>query len=324
MAKIWEFNLGYKILRLYTDWCTRTCYRRFRIEGKEKVPKDTPVILAPNHCCTLMDAVNVLACDTRPTAFGARADIFHSSLAPVLRWFKIVPLARQRDGLAEVAKNFEIFDEVADCVGHDIPFCIYVEGTHRPKRGLQPIRRGVFRIAKRAEEVVKKPVAIVPVGLAYESFFDLMTDVIIRYGDPVYLEEYDRADLPDVLGERILDLISDYPKRVRMSLWLSIPCSILAFPLWIASALLSSPILLVSLFLNLRLKDRAWHNSMRFLSKFLMLPLIVIPCSVLAFIHLPLWVALLSFVALLYAHPFFYLVLNLYKNVIGDIRDLNK
>lgn len=273
----------------------------------------------------MIDAALVLYSDSGPTAFGARADIFHKrAFASALRWLKIVPLARQRDGLAEVAKNYEIFDEVADCLGHQIPFCIYVEGTHRPKRGLQPVKRGVFRIAQRAQEVVKKPVAIVPVGLAYESFFNLMTDVCIRFGEPFYLENYDKIELPEVLGERILQLISDYPTRKRLPLWLSIPLALLSVPLWLVSGAMCCPILLVSWLLGRRLEDRAWINTMRLCAKLVILPFIVIPIGILAFMHFPWWLAVLVVLAFAYAHSLFYLLLNLYENVINDIKELKK
>lgn len=322
MSKIWQHNLGYQILRFYVDWCTRTSYRRIRIEGKENIPAHTPVILASNHCCTLMDAVVVLYTDNGSTAFGARADIFKSTFGTVLRWLKIVPLSRIRDGLSEVAKNYAVFDEVADCLGHEVPFCIYVEGTHRPTRGLQPIKKGVFRIASRTQELTNKPVAIVPLGLAYEAFFHCMTDVVVRFGKPLYLDEYPQAQWTSILSDRILGLISDYPKRKRFPLPLSIPLAIISIPVFLVSAVLCSPILIATVIFGRKLKDKAWINTVRYVSKLLILPILLIAFGIVAFINLEWWIALLMLIAVAYSHSVCYLLHNFYEHIYYDIHSL--
>lgn len=320
MGKIWKFNLGYRIFRFYADWCTGTTYRRIKIEGKEKVPADTPVILASNHCCTMMDAAVILYADDGATAFGARADIFHGTFAPVLRWMKMVPLARIRDGLSEVAKNYEVFDEVADCLGHEVPFCIYVEGTHRPTRGLQPVKKGVFRIATRAQQLTNKPVAIVPVGLAYESFFQMMTDVVVRFGDPVYIDDVPQSEWTSVLSERILGLIADYPKRHRFPLPVSIPLAIISIPLFVICSILCLPILLVTWYFKRKLKDMAWINTVRYACKVALLPFMLIAAGIIGFINFPWWGAVVFILLVAYSQSIAYLLHNFYKNIINDIK----
>ena len=117
MAKIWEYYRGYVRARHYTDLITRSCFRSIRIEGMEHIPAEGAVMLAPNHCATLMDPMLqlLLRPNKDPIAFGARSDIFKKPrVAKILRWLRIVPLARERNGLAEVAKNFEVFDEIID------------------------------------------------------------------------------------------------------------------------------------------------------------------------------------------------------------------
>ena len=324
MAEIWQFNLGYRLFRFYTDWCTRSSFLRIRTEGRSNIPSDTPIILAPNHCCTMMDAALILCTGGSATAFGARADIFSTSLASFFRWLKIVPLARQRDGLKDVAKNYAVFDEVADCIGHDVPFCIYVEGTHRAMRGLQPVKKGVFRIARRAQELGGKPVAIVPVGIAYESFFRLMTEVVVRFGEPIYVDQHPDKNLTDVLGERILSLIEDYPRRPGIPLYLSIPLAVVSVPFFLLGAVMSSPILLLSYILGTRLKDRAWINTIRLLVKVILLPFILAGVGIPAFMHLPWWAACAVLVCFAYAPSLFYLTNNIFINIRKDIRELKK
>ena len=159
MAKIWEEYRGYRLCQAYVNLATRSTFRSVRVEGLENVPSEGAVLLAPNHCATLMDPLLMLVALRRPVGFGARSDIFaNPRIARILRWLRIVPLARERNGLSEVAKNFAVFDEIIDCIGHDVPFCMYAEGTHRPERGMLPVKKAIFRIARMAREQLGKPV----------------------------------------------------------------------------------------------------------------------------------------------------------------------
>ena len=92
----WKHNPWYTLLRPYVDACTRFSYRHARVEGKENIPEDAAVIIAPNHCNTLMDALVVLRAHKGPTVFGARADIFdNKTVASILRFLQgdqLVPL----------------------------------------------------------------------------------------------------------------------------------------------------------------------------------------------------------------------------------------
>ena len=123
MAKIQSESILYNILRYPVDACIRRMFRKMRTSGKKDLPKDGVLILAPNHCNTLLDALVVLQCSHHPTAFGARADIFRNpKIAALLNWLRMVPMARFRDGLAEVRNNFSVFDEAAECAVAGVPF----------------------------------------------------------------------------------------------------------------------------------------------------------------------------------------------------------
>ena len=74
--KIYEDNPGYSILRPVVDWNIKHSYRKIEVCGKENIPADGAVILAPNHCNTLMDALVILRAFKDQTVFGARADRF--------------------------------------------------------------------------------------------------------------------------------------------------------------------------------------------------------------------------------------------------------
>ena len=160
MHKLWEKSTGYNLLWAYSYACIWRSYSSIKVEGRENYPKDGAVIFASNHCCTMMDPLVLLYAFKGASAFGARADIFRKPKAnKALRWLRIVPLARERDGMSAVSGNQQIFEEIVESLDHGMPFCLYVEGTHRPQRELQrPIKKGVFRLAELAEQETGKKI----------------------------------------------------------------------------------------------------------------------------------------------------------------------
>lgn len=170
MSELWGNNKWYSFLRHWVDWCVKRSFSELKVEGA--LPDDgRAVIIAPNHCNTLMDALVVLQSRREPTVFGARADIFNNPVAAkVLHFLRIVPIARKRDGLRSVAQNLEIIPVILDVLHHDVPFCIFPEGRHRPMYSLLPIHKGVVRIA--LKNALEQPTCIVPAGLDYSDFFN--------------------------------------------------------------------------------------------------------------------------------------------------------
>ena len=225
MRKTYEKDWRYIALKNWCDATVRSLFSKIQSEGWEKVPTDGAVLLSPNHCNTLMDALVVLQDRPDATLFGARADVFRKpALNKFLRFLRILPIPRVRDGLQEVLHNRETMDEVVECLDHGMRYCMFAEGTHRPQHSLLPLKKGITRTALLANERFggSKPVYIVPMGLEYEDYYRLQTPLRIRYGDPINVTEYLAAH-PDageaeihrgllaLLKERIAALITYLP-----------------------------------------------------------------------------------------------------------------
>ena len=190
---IYDKDLGYTILRPIVDCCIRHSYRKVEVRGKENIPTDGPVILAANHCNTLMDALVVLRAHKGSTVFGARADMFNNRLiAKIMFFLRILPMVRQRDGLRNVLKNVETQDIIVATLENDVRFCMFPEGRHRPEKSLLPLGKGIFRAALAANTRFgeKKPVYIVPVGLEYGDFFRYRSTSLLTYGKPLNVTEF--------------------------------------------------------------------------------------------------------------------------------------
>lgn len=345
MSKIWEKNLGYSLFYIYTKYATDSSFSCMKVVGKENVPKDGAILYAPNHCNTLMDPLVVLSKIDGFSAFGARADIFRKpKIAAFLNFLRMVPIARERDGLKAVADSVGVYDEIVECLRNDVPFTLFCEGTHRAKRSLLPFKKGLFRLALKAyRELDGKEVYIVPVGLDYDNYFDLMHPVKISFGEPLKVSEYlagvdeceenkDASiimDMSTTLRERIASLITYFPddenydkafaeweagrraKGVRLAA--KIAGAVLCSPLLVASAVAGGPMLLVNRYMCSRFKDPVWNNTMRNCSMFLVRPVIALIVMVVSLCLGLGWWTLLAMLVTWVAPNIFYLLLRLYK-----------
>ena len=103
-------SLRYRTLKFYAIFVHWIFYRKIEVKFIDRIPKDRPVLLAPNHQNALMDAMAPLLTARRDPVFLARADIFKNNfVAGILRLMKILPVYRIRDGAGELGKNEAVF-----------------------------------------------------------------------------------------------------------------------------------------------------------------------------------------------------------------------
>ena len=342
MADIWEKNRLYAFLRPYVDACTRSSYSRASVNGT--LPRDGAVIIAPNHTNTLMDALVILQSRRDRTVFASRADIFRKPfIARILRFLKMVPMARSRDNREEIAHNREVLLEVDDTLAHNVPFCIFAEGRHRPMHSLLPIRKGIARIA--IDSASKRQTYIVPAGIEYSDWFHYRSKMKLTYGTPInvnaLLEENkglsDRelySIIQNELYKRLSGLIVYFPDDEnyeaavkewedarRRPAWLRVLRLLLALvllPLFVLSAVLVLPMWAGAEYLCAKkIKDRAFCNTARYGFKLIGTPLMLIIWGVaLALLIglLPWWLCLALWCWVFHSYSFFYDWLNLLRN----------
>lgn len=382
--KIQENDWRYDVLHWLVDRTTKASYRRIRYIGTERIPKDGAVIYAPNHTGTLMDALIVVAMSHEPTVFIARADIFKNpKLARLFRFFKMAPIMRMRDGIEEVKKNNKTIEMAADVLKDRIPLCIFPEGKHQTKYSLQPLSKGIFRIALQAKERLgDTPLYIVPMGIRYGNFFRFRSTVTLQVGNPINVgefiaknedktpqelmnlmrgcldermketilyipndEEYDAKNeicaavsdkllkkhesvgndpfvtanqeaarrivtMKDEKPEAAARLIASADEAVKMrrkmgislksvtkqpkmlSIILKSLLLLVTLPYTLATMLLTLPIIAIGNMLTKKFKDRAFHNSVRYVLHLVLWPLLLIIYTAIAFATMPpLWAA---------------------------------
>ena len=190
--KIQDPDWLYSFLRHYVDFLVRMSYRDLRYVDRNRVPKDGAVIYAPNHTGTLMDAMLLLAMDSSPKVFVARADLFKNpTLKKIFTFLKIMPIMRMRDGIDEVKRNNETIERAVEVLRDKVPFVIFPEGMHQTKYSSLPLSKGIFRIAFQAHDLMPDtPLYIVPVGIRYGSFFRYRSTARVQMGEPINVGEF--------------------------------------------------------------------------------------------------------------------------------------
>jgi 1-acyl-sn-glycerol-3-phosphate acyltransferase len=159
----------------------RVCYR-FRVEGREHIPKRGPVILASNHR-SFLDSVFIPLVVRRRVTFVAKAEYFDD---PKTAWFfrAVGQIPIRREGGTASERALESALEVLRAGG---VFGIYPEGTRTRDGLLHRGHTGVARLALRSGAIVV-PVGLIgtdecqPVDRKLPKFF---LPVTIRFGEPI-------------------------------------------------------------------------------------------------------------------------------------------
>ncbi len=203
-------------------------YGEFIVIGKENIPFGDSLIFAPNHINALQDAIAVHSVipANLPLVFLARSDIFKNKhVAKFLNFAKIIPAFRLRDGIENLGKNNEIFNQCIDILNNNCAIGIMPEGNQEIERRLRPLVKGVFRIAFAAQNKFQqhKDVSIIPVGIDYGDLIKSNKHLIISIGKPIpissFISDYNsnpvlttneiKDKLQNELSELTLDLATD-------------------------------------------------------------------------------------------------------------------
>lgn len=179
-----------KILVYYTFWLS---HKRIVVLGKENIPRNKPIIFAPNHQNALMDPLAVLLTNHTQPVWLARADIFKLKIIrPILRFLKMAPVYRIRDGKENLQNNEETFDLSVRVLKNRQVLALFPEAAHTGKRQMIAHKKAIPRIAFLAEEKsnFELDVQIVPVGIYYSHYWAFNRSVIVSYGEPISVINY--------------------------------------------------------------------------------------------------------------------------------------
>lgn len=173
-------------------------YKSVVSKGLENFEEDKPIILTPNHQNAVMDPIAVIFTLRRQTVYLARADVFaNKTVAKMLRFLRIMPIYRMRDGAQSLGKNEKTFKDSASILAHNKSLSLFPEAQHWGFRKLRALKKGVPRIAFLTEQMYdfKLGTAIVPIGMYYDEYQPFRKNVFVNYGKPIPVADYKDAFL---------------------------------------------------------------------------------------------------------------------------------
>ena len=220
-----KWSLGYAILKQYIRITQWVIHKEVKVIGLENIPKNKPLVIAPNHQNGLSDPMSVLLHTYFQPVWLARADIFKKPLVIlILRFLKIMPVYRMRDGKEQLSKNEETFAASIKVLENNFPLALFPEAAHSSKRQMLSHKKAVPRIVFMAEERTEKnlDIQIIPTGIYYSSYWKFNRSIIVNFGKPVcvndYLKTYAtnpkqataklREDLRAAIHQQIIDIQS--------------------------------------------------------------------------------------------------------------------
>ncbi|MCG6187941.1 1-acyl-sn-glycerol-3-phosphate acyltransferase [Maribellus maritimus] len=215
-----KWSLGYWCLKQYVTFADWLIHKKITTNGKEKIPQNKPILFAPNHQNALSDPMAVLLHTRFQPVWLARADIFKSkTVAAILRFLKIMPVYRLRDGKENLAKNDQTFTDSIKVLENNGALALFPEAAHSGKRQMLAHKKAVPRIVFMAEEKAgyNLDIQIVPTGIYYNHYWKFNRCVLVNFGKPIpvqdYLEEYKTnpnaatISLREAISDAILPLI---------------------------------------------------------------------------------------------------------------------
>jgi len=182
----------YEVLRPFVWSGIQFFFRRVIVAGAHRLPANRPVVIVANHQNALLDPVVLCVSTSTQLHWLTRADVFKNSLLNrFLRRINMLPVYRERDRVENLHdRNNEIFQLCYERMKNNAVIGIFPEGTHRGKKQLVPLKKGLARLVIGAYESGVRDLCIVPVGLDYESFYEPQKNLLVKFGEPIEVDTF--------------------------------------------------------------------------------------------------------------------------------------
>lgn len=211
-----EWSVGYEIIRTYVRFAFWLTHQSVVVTGQNNIPKGKPVIFAANHQNALMDPLAVVCTNSLQTTWLARADIFKSKSAQsFLKYIKLLPIYRIRDGKDNLSNNEQIFEQVTHILENNQTIGLFPEAAHSGNRQMLPHKKAIPRIALEAEAKnnFNLKLKIVPVGIFYNHYWKFNRTLIVQYGETIEMDRY-REEYADNPQKAMLSLRDEIHDRI--------------------------------------------------------------------------------------------------------------
>lgn len=195
LGKVEKFSFRYTLLKVYGKFVhDKIFYKNVKYDGIENIPKDKPVLIAPNHQNALMDALAVIFALNKQVVFLARSDIFKNPfIAKLLFFLKILPVFRMRDGKEKLKYNEQVYEKTIQILKAGLPVVIFPEAKHIDKKHLRKLKKGIQRVAFKLENDndFNVDVQIIPTGIYYSNYWNFRSKLYVSFGKPISVKDFE-------------------------------------------------------------------------------------------------------------------------------------
>lgn len=177
----------YRIIKPFIRIALYFFFRKIHVSYSTVYAIKGPVLITANHPNSFLDAILIGAYFKKPIHFLARGDAFKK---PVHRFLlgllNMIPIYRLSEGKENLYLNEYAFKASQKVLQNEGIVLIFIEGICLLTNQLQPFKKGAARIA--LDYKGKKPLQILPLGIAYNRFNTWGSTVQIIPGEPLPVE----------------------------------------------------------------------------------------------------------------------------------------
>jgi 1-acyl-sn-glycerol-3-phosphate acyltransferase len=198
----------YPLLRGTAAIALRWYYSDVAVQGRERVPRDGPLLIFANHPNALIDPLLVGTAVPRHVLLTAKATLFERpALGWLLRAVGVVPLRRAKDEARESAtlpigpeRNAEAFALVTAALRARQVVLVFPEGVSHDDPMLAPLKSGAARMALQAHREGVAGLGLLPMGLVFEEKQRPGSRVLVRIGEVLDLDTWLATHTPEPHG----------------------------------------------------------------------------------------------------------------------------
>lgn len=174
---------------------------RMDIQGEEHIPTEGGVVLCCNHMSNL-DPTTMAAFVKRPVRYIAKKELFEKRWsAKLLSSLGAFPVDRQTTDMKALKTAIKLLKN-GEALG------IFAEGTRVKEGEAKAAKAGVALFALKGEA------PIVPICIS--SKYKFRSIVHIRYGEPIYLDEYKGQKVTTEIMEEITEKVMEKVREMRV------------------------------------------------------------------------------------------------------------
>jgi 1-acyl-sn-glycerol-3-phosphate acyltransferase len=143
--------LLYTIIKIPAKWALYLYCRSIKINYKEFLNAEGPLLIAANHPNSFLDAIILASLFKKPIYSLARGDAFvNKTIATILHSLKMLPVYRISEGVENLESNYQTFEACISIFKKNGIVLIFSEGKCINEWHLRALKKGTARLANSA------------------------------------------------------------------------------------------------------------------------------------------------------------------------------